>query len=72
MPSTNYKLAKKVGARIRQIREGKGWSQADLAAKLATNYQAVSKVELGERGLTIASLYDYARALGADVRELLP
>lgn len=72
MPITNYKIAKKVGARIRLIREKLGWSQASLAARLGTNYQSVSKVELGERGLTVASLYDYARALNVDVRELLP
>lgn len=72
MPISNYKLAKKVGALVRKIREAKGLTQNQLATKLLTNYQSVSKVELGERGLTVASLYDYARALGVDARELLP
>lgn len=72
MPSSNYVIARKVGAKIRARREKLGLTQAQLAVKLVTNGQAVSKVELGERGLTIVSLFDFAKALKCNPRSLLP
>lgn len=72
MPSSDYRLARKVGAKIRARREKLGLTQAQLAAKMGTNGQAISKVELGERGLTIVSLYDFARVLKCAAGKLLP
>jgi ribosome-binding protein aMBF1 (putative translation factor) len=39
---------KKFGSFLKQKRLEKGWSQADLAAKIGHNFQNVSRLERGE------------------------
>src|SRR5215472_12574779 len=47
--------------RLRRARSLKGWSQADLAAKVGTSFEMVSR---WERGVTVPSPY-YRERLGA-------
>lgn len=47
-----------------------GLSQFELAARLGKPQQFVSRVERRERRLDVVEFYVYARALGADPREL--
>ena len=61
-----------VGQRIRAIREARGWTQSDLAARLGRTQTAVSYWESGRRGLSLDDLVDVARALGIPSAELLP
>ena len=37
-----------IGARIRQARESKGWSQQQLAGKVGMSQEAISKIETGQ------------------------
>jgi Zn-dependent peptidase ImmA (M78 family)/transcriptional regulator with XRE-family HTH domain len=62
----------KVGQRIRAIREDRGWSQVELAARLGRTQTAISYWEAGRRALGIDDLVDLAQTLGVPTSELLP
>lgn len=62
----------KVGQRIRAIREERGWSQEDLAARLGRTQTAISYWEAGRRALGVDDLVELAEALGVPTSELLP
>jgi transcriptional regulator with XRE-family HTH domain len=64
--------AAEVGQRIRAIREGRGWTQVDLATRLQRTQTAVSYWESGRRGLSLDDLVDVAGILGVPTSELLP
>jgi Zn-dependent peptidase ImmA (M78 family)/transcriptional regulator with XRE-family HTH domain len=61
-----------VGQRIRAIREARGWTQSDLAARLGRTQTAVSYWESGRRGLSLDDLVEVAGVLGVSGAELLP
>lgn len=61
-----------VGQRIRAIREARGWTQSDLAARLQRTQTAVSYWESGRRALSLDDLVEVARVLGVPNAELLP
>lgn len=52
-------------------REKKGFTQADVAAKLAKPQSFVSKYELGERRLDVVEFLAVTKALGVDPVKLL-
>lgn len=64
--------AAEVGQRIRAIREGRGWTQSDLAMRLQRTQTAVSYWESGRRGLSLDDLVEVAGTLGVPTSELLP
>jgi Zn-dependent peptidase ImmA (M78 family)/transcriptional regulator with XRE-family HTH domain len=61
-----------VGQRIRTIREARGWTQGELAARLQRTQTAVSYWESGRRSLSLDDLVDVAQVLGVPNSELLP
>lgn len=61
-----------VGQRIRSIREARGWTQSDLAARLRRTQTAISYWESGRRALSLDDLVDVATILGVSSAELLP
>ena len=63
--------AKEFGARIRARRKELGLSQAELAARLRMFQTAVSKMETGEREVTVTELQRLAEALGVDAADLI-
>jgi putative transcriptional regulator len=64
-------LKKKIGLRIIQLREKKGWSQADLARACGKDRQAVEKLENGKVNPTLYSLFEIAQALQVNCKELV-
>ena len=60
-----------LGRRIRQLREKKGWSQEDFAARSGLHRTFVGKIERGLKNTTILTLMMISRALGISVAELL-
>jgi len=56
-------LNKKIGQRIIDLREKKGWSQSDLARACNKDRQAIEKLENGKVNPTLYSLYEIAKAL---------
>lgn len=67
----NY-LAVEVGAKIRTLRKEKGFSQERLAltAKLDRSY--VGRIERGEVNITLETLYQLAKTIECNPRDLLP
>lgn len=64
-------LQKKIGLRVIELREKKGWSQADLARACGKDRQAIEKIENGKVNTTIYSLYEVAEALEIKLVELM-
>jgi transcriptional regulator with XRE-family HTH domain len=60
-----------LGRRIRQLREKKGWSQEDFAARSGLHRTFVGNIERGLKNTTILTLMMISKALGISVAELL-
>jgi transcriptional regulator with XRE-family HTH domain len=62
---------KKIGERLRAIRDQRGYSQGKLARLARTHPQSISQIERGVRGVTVQQLVKLARALQVTMDELL-
>ncbi len=71
-PITHRDILEKFGQRMQKIRKEAGFSQEELAAKLAMHRTYVGMVERGERNPTIRTLYKIAKALKVSSSDLLP
>ena len=61
----------KVGARIRQIRKAKGWSQDELAKKCGITMNYMGHIERGTRKMSLDTFSSLCRAMEADADVLL-
>ncbi|PBQ34686.1 transcriptional regulator [Sphingobacteriaceae bacterium] len=68
---TRDKLKKKIGQRIIEFREQKGWSQADLARACSKDRQAIEKLENGKVNPTLYTLLEVANALEISLAKLV-
>ncbi|MBU2903889.1 helix-turn-helix domain-containing protein [Arenibacter algicola] len=68
---TKDQLNKKVGKRIVELRNKKGWTQSDLARACSKDRQAIEKLENGKVNPTIYSLNAIAIALDVHLYQLL-
>lgn len=66
-------LAQRVGANIRKAREARGWSLEKLGKKVdpPTSYTQISRLESGDRRLTLEWLEKLAKALSIDPVQLV-
>ncbi|MBW0088242.1 helix-turn-helix transcriptional regulator [Pseudonocardia sp. KRD-184] len=66
-------IEKKVGARIRALRDSAGLTQAQLGQLLPGNWsrQAVSSAEKGQRAFGVAELVEMATVLNVTVSDLV-
>jgi transcriptional regulator with XRE-family HTH domain len=60
----NQKIQSEIGMRIRAARERAGLTQEQVASRLGTAANVLSRIETGQRGLSIPQLVDLAAALG--------
>lgn len=65
------RLLKNIGARVRDIRKEKGFSQEQLGELAGVHYSYIGAVERGEKNFTMTTLGKIAAALKVDVLELL-
>ena len=56
---------------LREFRLKRGWSQEDLANKLGTSKQVISRYELGQRNPKVATLQEWAKKLDVPEERLL-
>jgi len=68
MPS---QLAKKIGNRIRELREQKGLSQDELAHRAGCHRTYIGMVERAEKSVGVERLSDIAHALQLKLSEFL-
>ena len=60
-----------LGYRIREYRQGRNWTQAELAEKCDLHRTFIGSVERGERNLSILNLRVIARVLRVSLAVLL-
>ena len=70
-PETNKKFDKRFGQYVKQKRQQKGWSQAELASKIGNNFQNISRLERGEITPTLFWCYKLAEAFEMKLPNLL-
>ena len=63
-PQGRSEITRRIGARVREVREAQGITQAELARRAHTSRSVVHGVEEGSRTPTLLSLHGMARALG--------
>lgn len=63
-------IRRKVGNRIREIRDTKGISQKDLAFKSDLDRSYIASVESGQRNISIINLEKISQALEVSLSEL--
>jgi transcriptional regulator with XRE-family HTH domain len=64
-------IQKKVGATVRGLRKGKGWSQDVFADKTGLHRAHVGEIERGESNVTLQTLKILADALGVKIVDLV-
>jgi len=62
--------ARELGARIRQLRVARGWTQEQLAEHAGVQYKYLGDVERGVRNPALFNIARIARALGVPVAVL--
>lgn len=67
---TKDQLKKKVGEKIIELRNKRGWSQSDLARACGKDRQAIEKVENGKVNPTVYTLLEIANSLEVDLYQL--
>lgn len=65
-------LASKIGLSIRQKRTQSNITQESLALQCGIDRSYMGRIERGEVNLTVEKLYEIARALETNAKELLP
>lgn len=65
-------VQRRFGARVRKLRNARGWSQEELAERAKKHWTYVGGVERGERNPTLKVIADLAHAFGIPIRELFP
>ena len=64
------RLLRRLGWRLRQLRESKGWTQETLASRAALDRSYVAGIEAGLRNPSTKALAKLARALGVSLSTL--
>ncbi len=64
-------LQLKIGQRIKFLRESKGITQQDLAAMCNFEKGSLSRIEAGERNLTLLSMFKISQALDITIEVLV-
>ncbi len=65
------RFLREVGFRVRQRRQARAWSQAELAGRCRLHRTFIGSVERGERNVSILNLRHIARVLRVPLVDLL-
>jgi transcriptional regulator with XRE-family HTH domain len=64
-------VTKKIGERVKHIREEKNYSQEFVASKLGISQKAYSKIETGETKLSVENLIKISEILDTSINTIL-
>jgi transcriptional regulator with XRE-family HTH domain len=64
-------IQKRLGTRIRILRQKNGWSQEEFAGRCGVHRSYMGAVERGEKNLTLATLHILAKTLDTTISSLL-
>lgn len=64
-------VSRKVGARVRAIRQDRGWRMADLARDCGMPLNTLHKIETGGRRVTVDDLAKLTKGLGINAAALV-
>ena len=59
---------KRLGEKIRQIRESKGISQDELSFRTELSRNQIGRIERGEINVGVSSLFELASGLGVEIK----
>ncbi len=62
----------RVGRRLRDLRESKGWSQEEFGFRADLHRNYIGGIERGERNVGLENIAKLAKALKIRPRDLLP
>jgi transcriptional regulator with XRE-family HTH domain len=68
--TTEEKIKRKFGERLRELRKEKGLSQEALALACELDRTYIGGIERGERNPSLVNIYKIATALGISAKEL--
>lgn len=71
LTDTQKKLLKKLGARIKEIREEKGLSLQDVALTIDKDKQSIHALEKGSFNPSFVYLLDVCKGLNIDLADLI-
>lgn len=63
-------IRKHFGARLRQLRQGRGWSQEAFAEECDLHRTYIGGIERGERNVSLDNIAKIAAALDVDIAAL--
>jgi len=66
-----FDYRRRLGDRIRRLRDRKGWSQEEFAHSCEVNRSYMGRIERGELNLTLETTRKVAKGLGISVSALL-
>jgi transcriptional regulator with XRE-family HTH domain len=64
-------IQEKFGAHLKQIREAKGLSLRGLSSRCDLDSSKISRMENGKTNLQLTSIFELAKGLGVEPKELL-
>lgn len=66
-----FDYRRRLGERIRKLRDRQGWSQEEFAHSCQVNRSYMGRIERGELNLTLETVRKVAKGLGISVAALL-
>lgn len=63
-------IRKRFGARVRQLRSEKGWSQEDFADRAGVHRTYAGAIERGEQNISLVNIEKLSGTLGVSLAEL--
>lgn len=63
-------IQERFGKRIRELRNGRGWSQERLADECKLHWTYIGGIERGERNVSLKNINAIAKALDIPLKEL--
>jgi len=64
-------INKRVGHKIREYRERKGWTQEQLAFEASIHRAYIGQIERGEKNIGLQNLERIAKALNVKIQQLV-